>query len=374
MGQDDDVPEAEAKFSLADSEPAGFSELQGISSQVDSLEPGQDGWEHQYEFQPGKSAQPDYDFQTPGATTDEGGVTQVDSLTLKHGVVEGGPDEPGALLEGDLLTPEDTGAPSSGEYVVTSVEHSASQSSGGLAPELSSGDQPPPATNDWYTTRPFVQLGAEDGPADALPDGTSKTLMFGEKLQAQTADSEASGGAKADDALTPPAASVDPDTETSGAPEAPGFDGKLLSAQDLTSEGSSAADAPVIPGKLEYPNLSFHLPDADPVDPTPETGGSQGFGFVTFGDAAEAAPLNEAGLRSDGELVQAVDDGQGPPVRVESLAINEEAFADEAEEPLLTDLSAPSAQMMPMQTGDGQLVQDLQEGDIDHESETLDEL
>jgi hypothetical protein len=71
-----------------------------------------------------------------------------------------------------------------------------------------------------------------------------------------------------------------------------------------------AEDEPVVPpGAVEYPNLTFYVPDADQA--TPETpAGSQGFGFVTLSDGEHASAIG-GGLRSDGELVQAVSDDAG---------------------------------------------------------------
>jgi hypothetical protein len=195
----DAVVEAKFEMSQPDEQIGSFSELQGITTNIDVVEhdnpvspvqplvaplpddnaPTDDagGWEHTYEFRTGKVAQTDHDFETP---VSDGGTSAA------------GP----GFFDGRLLTARDLA--------------SDSPSAGGQAGLQSDGD--------------LVQA-VSDEDAPKAPS---------------TKDSQ------------PPAGAEEPET---------------------------------IPGKVEYPNLKFYVPEADAEPPTH----SQGFGFVTFGDAAEGS-------------------------------------------------------------------------------------
>ena len=250
---------------------------------------------------------------------------------------------------------------SDGQYVITGVEHTATESSGaGPSPgawehqyELASGKA---AQTDFDFETPSGEDGAPT---------TAGGFFDGRLLSVQdltTVSPAAEGGDGADDANPADASPQGPSLEAAQPPsdgETPavyGYDG----AKGDYAVIPAATEEPVIPpGRLEYPNLTVHVPEADQVTPEPPAG-PQGFGFVTFGDAAEDP--------ADGPHIgTAIGEAIGNPAGDGS---EEEADVDDGGQATLMDLAGEAPQMTLIHKAgdfDAVLSTDDSDGQVDHD-------
>jgi hypothetical protein len=213
-----------------------------------------------------------------------GSFAELQGINTEVDVVDYVESEQDETLKQMPLDQPDSGF--SGQYVVTDVEHHST--------EPPTEDDSPVASEHHYelasgkvaqTDHDFETPTGEAGDPTAAPGFFDRRLLSAQDLTTESAAAE--GGHGADDANPTDASPQRPSLEGAQPPsdgEAPavyGYDG----AKGDYSLIPAAAEEPVnAPGGLEYPNLTFHVPEADQVTPEPPAG-PQGFGFVTFGDA-----------------------------------------------------------------------------------------
>ena len=259
-----------------------------------------------------------------------GSFAELQGINTELDVVDYVESEQDETLKQMPLDQPDSGF--SGPYVVTGVEHTATESS--------EADAPPGAWEHQYELRSgkFAQTDHNfETPLDGEPDAASSPDVeppLGQGDDTQEAGVYGYGGATGEYGLIP-----------------------------------AAAEEPVNPpGALEYPNLTFHVPEADQAAPaTP--GGPQGFGFVTFEDAAESpapadgVPPEDTGpalLPQDSPVVGTlIGDAIGNPAGDGS-----EEDAELEDEAILLKLS-DSPQMTPIHESDGWEVALPEDGDAD---------